>query len=141
MEGLDTHIWGVMADQLSHVVHRVLPLLERVVLPETGCTPYTVLDDIAQGRIALWVIDDFKAITCTQYQERAAGGRVLWNVWLAGDDMDEWVADWLKVQEAFARQGGCTAIEFAGRKGYARKYMPHFNQFKAIRTVYRQELS
>lgn len=139
LEEIDTHIWGILPEQIPQYAHRILPILQKVATPDTGCTPYTVLDDIAHSRLALWIIGDFKALACTEFQDRHTG-RVLWTTWLAGEDMDEWVGDWLRVQEAFARSTGCTAIEFAGRKGYARKYMPHFNQFKATRTVYRQEL-
>ena len=140
LEDIDTHIWGVMDWQVPMFAHRIYPLLEKVATPESGHTPESVMSDIAAGRLALWVIEDFKAITCTQFQNRDDGSLVLWNMWLAGEDMDEWVEDWLRVQEAYARAAGCVAIEFAGRKGYARKYMPHFDQFRAIRTVYRQEL-
>ncbi len=138
LDEIDTHIWGLMPTQIPQVADRLLPLLRKVVKPETGHTPETILQLMAEGVLATWVIGDFKALTCTEVQERETG-RVLWNTWLAGEDMDEWIADWMRVQEAFARHMGCVAIEFAGRKGYARKYMPNTG-FRAIRTVYRQDL-
>jgi len=116
-----------------------VPLLQKVVKPATGYTIESVLHDLLTGQTMLWVIDDFKAVTITRVQERPTG-RVLWNEWTAGSDMDAWVADWLTVQEAFARHTQCDAIEFAGRNAYMRKYMPTFNKFRAIRTIYRCEL-
>ncbi len=139
LDTIDTHIWGLMPAQIPAVADRLLPLLQKVVKPETGHTPESVLQEMADGYLATWIIDDFKAFTCTVIQERVTGN-VLWNAWLAGEDMDDWVSDWLTVQHAFARHMGCVAIEFAGRKGYARKYMPHQEGWREIRTVYRQDL-
>ena len=139
LEEIDTHIWGLMPVQVPQVADRLMPLLRKVVKPETGHTPETILQLMYEGVLATWIIDDFKAFTCTEVQERETGP-VLWNTWLAGEDMDEWLPDWLIVQEAFARHMGCTAIEFAGRRGYEKKYMPYLGNFRAIRTLYRQEL-
>ena len=139
LEEIDTHIWGLMPAQVPMAAGRLLPLLRKVVKPDTGHTPEGILQAMANGVLATWIIGDFKAFTCTEVQERETG-RVLWNTWMAGDDLDEWIDDWMRVQEAFARHMNCTAIEFAGRKAYERKYMPTFNKFRAIRTVYRQEL-
>lgn len=136
---ISTPISGVMPDQLPAVWERVEPLFQRVVKPQTGATMESVVHELMHGYLSLWVIGDFQAITCTKILDRPAG-RVLWNEWMAGDNMDEWVSDWLKVQEAYARAHECTAIEFAGRIGYLKKYNPQFQEFRAMRTIYRQEL-
>ena len=139
LDEIATPISGVQRDQIGTVLHKLLPLLQSVVKPATGHTPESVIGELLTGELALWVIGDFDAITITRIQERPTG-RVLWNEWLAGSNMDDWVGDWLSVQEAYARSLDCTAIEFAGRNGYKRKYNPVFDQFKAIRTIFRQEL-
>ena len=139
LDDIDTPISGVLAHNIQPILHRVIPLLELVVKPATGYTIEAVINDLLTQQTALWVIGDFNAITITRIQDRPTG-RVLWNEWMAGENMDDWVADWMTVQEAFARSLGCAAIEFAGRNGYKRKYNPTFNNFRAIRTIFRCEL-
>lgn len=139
LDDVSTPITGVLAGQIQSVMHKLVPLLETVVLPETGYTLEVVLNDLLAQYTSLWVIGDFDAITITRIQDRPTG-RVLWNEWLAGSGMDDWVEDWLTVQEAYARHEGCVAIEFAGRNGYKRKYNPKFDNFRAIRTIFRCEL-
>ena len=134
----------VLPHQLRGVMQDLLPLLERVVRPETGYSIQGVLSDLANGNTLLWVINDWDAITITRLQLRDTGP-VLWNEWLAGDpgvDMATWVGDWLDAQEEYARKLNCVAVEFAGRIGYKRKFRQYYKDrdFKAIRTIYRQEL-
>lgn len=139
LDELKTPISGVAPHQIQSIMHRLVPLLQNVVKPATGHTVEAVLHELLMGETLLWVIGDFKAITITRIQERPTG-RVLWNEWLTGTDMDSWVGDWLTVQDAFARHSKCEAIEFAGRNAYMRRYLPTFNKFRAIRTIYRCEL-
>ena len=139
LDDIDTHIWGLMPAQVPYVADRLMPLLRKVAKPNTGYTPESVLQEMIDGHLATWVIGDFKAITCTAVQDRPTG-RVLWNTWLSGSDLDEWIDDWMRVQEAFARHMECTAIEFAGRLGYLKKYGARFKNFRAMRTIYRCEL-
>jgi len=135
----DAPIVFVTPEHLNQVLERIVPLLETVVKPDTGYTVDAVIYDLIMGETLLWIIGDFQALTITRIVDKPAE-RVLWNEWLAGKDMESWVSEWLDVQEQYAKNAGCTAIEFNGRRGYMKKYSPLFPKFKGMRTLYRCEL-
>lgn len=131
-------VWLVLPDDLPLVFRKIEPMLKRVVKPDTGHTVEEVLQELALNYLRLWVIGDFNAIVITRIQHRPSE-RVLWVEWMVGAKLDEWIADWIEIQAEYARVQGCTAVEFNGRRGY-KKYEPMFPNFKAVRTLYRQEL-
>lgn len=131
-------IGGVPADRILDVWHKVEPLLARVVKPQTGYALPHVLTELQLGNMQLWVIGDFQAIVVTMVQSRPLH-KVLWVQFLAGENMDEWLPDWVQVQEAYARALDCEAVEFCGRKGWG-KIQKHHQQFKHVWTIYRCEL-
>lgn len=133
-------IFPIHVKQLAGIMPRLIPLLERVVKPETGHTVETVLSDLFGGFTLLWVMGDFEIITITRIQDRATE-RVLWNEWTVGDNLNKWSKIWMETQETYARSVGCRAIEFHGRLGYKKRYEKHFPTCKPIRTLYRQELA
>lgn len=142
-ETLNNAIGAVRFDQIRHILPKLTPLLERVVTPDSGETIESVLADLLRANTLLWVINDFQAITVTRI-ENLPSERRLWNEWIVNGpvgEMDDWVEDWLYVQEQYALSQGCHSIEFAGRIGYWRKYGSRYgDKFKAKRIIYRCEL-
>lgn len=116
----------------------VEPVLARVIKPDTGYTMQSVLNALQLGKMQLWVIGDFQGVVITQIEDRPAQ-RVLYTLFLAGNNMSEWIDEWCEVQDEYARHNGCAAVEFNGRKGW-NKIGESKPEWKAIRTVFRREL-
>lgn len=131
-------IGRVPEDKLLTVWPRVCPMVEKMISRHPGRTAEAILGDLLSGAADLWVIGDFKAISITRinYKPRE---KALFIEWLGGEDIDEWVADWLKVAEEYAKAINCDCVEFFGRRGY-RRYEKQFN-YKPVSTIYRKELS
>jgi hypothetical protein len=87
----------------------------------------------------LWVVNDFQGVIVTQIEDRPAQ-RILYTLFLAGDNMSEWIDGWCEIQDEYARHNGCAAVEFNGRKGW-NKIGESKPEWKAIRTVFRRELN
>jgi len=138
-ENLKTPIGGVPAEMVARIWDRVTPVLGRVVKPITGYGLDDVLTELQFGRMQLWVIDDFKAIIVTTILELPLR-KTLWIHFVAGDDLDDWMDDWIAVQEGFARYNDCTAIECSGRSGWTKKLCRPGSGYKAINTTYYKEL-
>lgn len=136
-EQIDTPIGGVHPEQVMAIWDRVEPILRRVVKPNTGYTLESVRQMLLTAQFQLWVVGDFKGVIVTQVQARHTGP-VLWGQFMAGDNMKEWLSDWIAVQEEYARHLGCVAVEFCGRKGWNRVVEKH-PEYKATWTVFRRE--
>ena len=141
LKELNTSIGGVPPGYIMTVWDRVEPLLKRVVKPETGYAMEHVLNELQMAKLQLWVIEDFLAVVVTCIQERPLH-RVLWVQFMAGDRMDEWLDDWITVQEEYARHNGCIAVEFSGRAGWHKKIhrQNQHRAYKPVLTTFRKEL-
>lgn len=131
-------IHGVPSDQVMAIWDRVEGLLKRVVRPETGETPESVLTDIQMRRKQLWIINEFQGLVVTAVIDRPAQ-RVLFVPYLVGDHMSDWLDDWVVTQEEYARSLDCAAIEFNGRRGW-NKIGEKFPEYKPRQTIFRREL-
>ena len=137
-DDLETPIGGVPSAHIMQVWDRVEPLLSRCVRDNSGYSIMDLLTELQFGRMQLWIIGDFQGAIVTQIKTPPTGA-VLWVQYMAGDHMNEWLDDWIAAQEAFARDQGCVAIEFAGRKGWNRIERQH-PEYKATWTIFRREL-
>lgn len=137
-EEIETPIGGVPADLVLRVWDRVAPVLQRVVKPQTGYRLDDVLTRLQMAHWQLWVIGDFQAVGVTEVQLRPLHA-VLWVQFIAGDNVEEWLEDWDKVLEAFARANNCKAVEFNGRRGWHR-FQNKFRSYKPVMTTYRREV-
>jgi len=137
-DALDVPIGGVMPEQLLTVWPKVEPILARVVKPQTGYDLESVLTGLQLGMMQLWVIGDFLAVVVTTIQTRPLHN-VLFMQFVAGTDMDSWLDDWITLVDEFARQQGCAAIEFGGRKGWNRRLARSHPEYKPILTIFRRE--
>lgn len=135
---IDTAIGGVPPDQIMKVWDRVEPMLCKVVKPETGYSLDNVLTSLQMAKQQLWVIGDFQAVAVTEIQLRPLH-KVLWNQFIAGNDMADWLDDWEKVLVEYARAHDCVAVEFSGRKGW-NKFQSKYRKFKPVLTTYRREV-
>ena len=136
--GLDTPIAGVPSHHIMRVWERVEPLFKRVVKPETGWSLKALLTALQLGYIQLWIIGNFQGVVTTQILERPTE-KVLWVQFMAGKNMVDWLDDWIKVQEAFARDRSCSVVEFSGRKGWKKICETHV-AYRPISTTFRREL-
>ena len=135
---LDIPIGGVPTEHVVTVWPKVEPILKRVVKPQTGWTLDHVLTALQLQQMQLFVIGDFQAAAVTSIQNRPLH-RVLWIQFIAGERLDEWIEDWKKVMEHFARHNDCTAIEFAGRRGWNHIHKS-YPDYRPVLTTFRKEL-
>jgi AraC-like DNA-binding protein len=133
-----TQIYGIQSDQVMQVWKKARRLVKRVVRPETGETPDSVLTDIQMRRKQLWIVNDFQGAVITTVLDRPAQ-RVLFVPYLVGDHMTSWLDDWVRVMEEYARSLGCAAIEFNGRRGW-NKIGERFPEYKSTQTIFRRDL-
>lgn len=134
---IDAKIGGVPPQLVVRVWPKVEPLLRRVVKPETGYSLDSILTALQLGAMQLWVVNDFQAAILTSVEQRPLHS-VLFVPFLVGDNMDEWLDDWIAVQEEYARHNNCVAVEFQGRRGWNKVHEQH-RDYKPIRTVFRKE--
>jgi len=139
LENLDTPIGGVQPHQLECVWEKIEPMLERVVTEDTGHTTGTVLKTLLSGLAQLWVIGDFEALMITEVLQRPLH-RVLWVRYTAGDNMDDWIDDWITVAEEYAKESGCAAVEFCGRNGWNRYLSRRNKDYKPVLITCRKVL-
>lgn len=138
-EQIGIQIGGVPAADIMKVWPGIERLLKRVVKPDTGYTIESVLTALQLAKMQLWVIGDFQGIVVTQIEDRPAQ-RVLFTLFIAGDNMAEWIDNCGEVLADYARGNDCAAIEFSGRKGW-NKIGESKPEWKAVRTVFRRELN
>lgn len=137
-ENVDCHIENIPANKILNSILDITPLLSRVVIKETGNSVESAISDLLMGYTQLWNIDNFKGLAVTRIIERPIE-KILWVEWMAGNNMGEWVDQWINYQKEIARHYGCTAVEFTGRVGYKR-FETRYTGCKPIRTLYRQEI-
>lgn len=132
-----TPIGQVQPEQVMLVWDKVEPILARAVRPETGESLDSVRADLLMARSYLWVIGEFQGVVITTIIERPTQ-RVLFTPYLAGDNMREWLDDWIEVQKEYAEFNDCAAMEFSGRRGWL-KALAHKPEWKPVRTIFRWE--
>lgn len=137
---IDTPIGGVPAEGVMLVWDRVEPLLRRVLKPVTGVTTDAVLTELQLAKMQLWVIGDFEAVAITSVNVRPLH-KVLWVQYVAGDNMKNWLDDFIQVVESFAEHNDCVAVEFSGRQGWLRHLARDHAEYKPILTTMRRELT
>lgn len=135
---IETPIGGVPADMVMRVWDKAADVLRRVVRQDTGYDLDAVLTRLQLAQWQLWVIGDFQAVGVTEVQVRPLHN-VLWVQFIAGDSVEDWLEDWEKVLEAFAKAHGCKAVEFNGRRGW-HKFQRKFRNYKPVMTTYRREI-
>ncbi len=138
LQRIRTPIGGVMPDMAAAVWPKIEPLLDRVVTPDSGFSTAAILEGVKSGTMQLWVIGDFQAVVVSYIQVRPLH-KVLWMQFIAGEEMREWLEDWIVFIEGFARHHDCEAIEFSGRKGWLRRLKSH-PEYRPVMTIFRREL-
>ncbi len=136
-EQIGVPIGGVRPDQVMLVWDKIEPVLARAVHPETGDTLDSIRMDLMMAKMQLWVIGDFQGVVVTTIIDRPTH-RVLYTPYLAGENMKEWLDDWIDVQDEYAQHNKCAAVEFSGRRGWL-KALAHKPEFKPVRTIFRRE--
>lgn len=136
-EQLNIQMGGVPSTDVMKVWPAVEPMLQRVVTRETGHTLQSVLTALQMARMQLWIIGNYQGAVVTEIQDRPAE-RVLFTLYLVGEDMKAWIDEWCDLQDQYAQHNGCAAVEFNGRKGW-NKIGESRPEWKSIRTVFRRE--
>lgn len=132
-------ITGVRSEFIEAIWPEVVPVLERVVTEETGYTLESVYERLVNREMQLWVIGNYKAVVITCIHKRPLHN-VLWIEYIAGTDMDDWLDSWMTLQEHYARQHNCIAIEFSGRKGW-RRINKKYPEYRDVSTTFRKDLT
>ena len=133
-------IGGVQSHQVMAVWDRVEPMLRRIVQPDTGHSIDSVLTGLQMAKMQLWVIGDFQGVVVTSIENRPSGQCIMAINYIVGHHMDEWLDEWIELQESYAKAHNCVAIEFAGRRGW-KKALERWPEYKTSHTVYRRELN
>ncbi len=74
------------------------------------------------GEFDLWIVKDngeYKGFLIG-WICRAPRGKTYYGAWLGGVDLADWVADGLNAVEVYAKNNGCVAYSFIGRKAWKR---------------------
>lgn len=132
-------ITGIQSKFIDSVWPEVVPVLKRVVTEETGQTLEALHERLVNREMQLWVIDNYKAVVVTCIHKRPLHN-VLWVEYIAGEDMDDWLNSWMSLQEHYARQYNCAAIEFSGRKGW-KHFQKKYPEYREILTTFRKDLT
>lgn len=132
-----THIAGIPSVSVMEIWRSVEPILSRVVTKETGETLGSVLTALQTAKKQLWIVGTFQGAVITEIQDRPSE-RVLFVVFIAGDDMKSWMDDLAALLDEYAQANDCAAIEFNGRRGW-NKIGESRPEWRAIRTVFRRE--
>lgn len=98
----------------------------------------SIAADLWNQNTLLWSINDFEAVAVTRLIIRDTE-RVMWIEWVAGKSMGDWFADWERFQREHAKEMGCTAVEFQGRRAWEKHNKVH-PEYKPIATIYRREV-
>ena len=88
--------------------------------------------DVLSGRALLWIVSDGSAIQCaavTQIQKTQAS-KVCMILTCGGSKIETW-AHLLSGVEQYAKEEGCDAVRFIGRKGWKRIY-PKYREIGAV---------
>jgi hypothetical protein len=96
---------------------RCLPHIESAIRRSTGWTLDKVQQELRTREALLWVVIDGPVVIGSFLTE--VYGKTAYVALLGGSRFREWRSDVTKV-ERWARDAGCTSIEFDGRAGWVR---------------------
>jgi hypothetical protein len=88
-------------------------------------------DDMTAADILHWIVSDRLQLLVVTIGNRIVGagtleiverasGRICHCMTFAGEDLEQWEADWMMIWERVARAHGCNQITIKGREGWAR---------------------
>lgn len=110
-EQIRPRIVGVHAQDVPELWPEVEPIIARAVALDTGYELNHVATQLIAGRWQLFVIGDpIEAVIVTSLHIYPCE-KVLWIQYVAGENLADWLDEWLEAQDAYARFNGCTAIE------------------------------
>lgn len=117
------HILPIPLSQMDDWWPHIWPHLSRGV-EVCGRPREELAQDIIHDRARVWMAagDNPVRVTAAWLTEVVVepGKRTLMIFGMGGDRPSEWASDAASRMEAYAREEGCTAARFAGRKGWAR---------------------
>ena len=136
-----TQVYALLPAQVVELWANLEPLLAKAVQPETGWNTDAILYSCQMGQLQCWLVgDDFKGVVITEVQARPIE-RVLWVQFMAGKGfLGDWVEDWIEVQDAYAREMGCTAVEFQSPRKAWEKIRERFPEHTSEYAIYRKGL-
>ena len=126
----DLIIAAVPASLIDLVWDRVTPHLQRVIdrAPDDLYMP-RIKERLIEGHTLLVTISrgiDIVAVNVLDVKVLDTGKRVLYIPIVGGDELDNWMEDFLKVATAVAKDYNCTELRgMAARRGWMRKLKPY----------------
>ena len=119
-----TKVVGVSPEQVGIFWPVASKQIERANnISETGFSLDHLREKVEKGRNQLWLINNGQAAAITAIIEYPLH-RAIKVTYLGGNDMDEWLVDFVEVIEGFGRENDCKFIETNGRKGWERVCKP-----------------
>lgn len=118
------NITPVYLDAFSQVWPLAKPILKRAVDKYPFVSDIELLEEeLFNGELLLWIMSDeegVQAACTTRIVEHPTGNKECQMPHMAGAKLDEWVWDWVKLVETYAREQGCQIISGQGRRGWER---------------------
>lgn len=130
-----TWLRGIEAHELDAFWPLAEPLIEKALVYAPDWTTSSILEDLKQGRKQLYLTRpscDLALVTSIEIRPRA---KVL-AIWACAGHMPENWEEILEGLEQWGRSLGCTAVEAAGRPGWARR----LSNYKRRTVIVRKEL-
>ena len=140
VSGPEYPIYALTPHDVVTLWDKIEPILAKAVVPETGWNTDAVLYAVQMGNVQLWLVGDFLGVVITEVQSRPIE-RVLWVQFMAGDGfLDEWVDAWIETQDEYARQMGCTAVEFQSPRKAWKRIQKRFPEHTSEYAIYRKRV-
>ena len=98
----------------------LIPAIESV---DSGFKEEDILQRLQVANMQLWVINEYEAAAVTQVQQYPQFKSAL-IVALGGENMNEWLDEFIEAVEKWASEIGCAYLEEYGRKGWERVGKP-----------------
>lgn len=115
----------VSPEQAALSWHIFEPLIRRCTDKSNGCyEPIDILKEVLNGDQVMWAAWDKErgavdAVMTTQVVNLPRR-RICKVVWVAGDRMETWVAEFVETIEKYAKEKGCTGGKGFMRRGWLR---------------------
>ena len=98
----------------------LIPAIEGV---DSGFKEEDILKRLQVANMQLWVVNEYEAAAVTQVQQYPQFKSAL-IVALGGENMNEWLDEFIETVEKWASEIGCAYMEEYGRKGWERVGKP-----------------
>ncbi len=105
--------WGSIEPHLQRVLSKI----------DSGHSVDDVLTKLQWQEMQLWNVDNWQALAITQISILPLHS-VLAIVYVAGDEVNDWLPELVETLHTYAAETGCKYVEFYGRDGWRKPAKP-----------------